>query len=132
MPIPRAAPVGPSIAQQLDGILSAGQVPPTTASDLSRIQPFVYRPADGGGRVRSVTPVSMEIPRPLTVPVVLSAPVRPIRPAMRPRERFEPDYLRDTTVEPLPENVHPDVPRTQEQERFHVPQPVFVRYKLQI
>jgi hypothetical protein len=42
MPIPTAAPAGSSIAQQLDDILSAAQVPPVTTSELLRIQPFCY------------------------------------------------------------------------------------------
>lgn len=50
MPVPMVAPAGPSIAQQLDEVLSAAQVPPTAPSDLLRIQPFLYHPTDRGAR----------------------------------------------------------------------------------
>lgn len=76
MPVPMVAPAGPSIAQQLDEILSAAQAPSTTPSELPRIQPFAYRPADRGARARSVNPISMEIPRSRTVPLVFPVPVR--------------------------------------------------------
>lgn len=136
MPLPTTAPVGPSIAQQLDEILSAAHVPPTTPSELPRIQPFIYRPADRGGRARSVSPVSMELTRPRTVPLVFPVPVQQMRPAMRPRrEPSEIELRGPATLEPRPtEQVYGDVGRRQEPEGFRVgpgptPQPVFVSLK---
>ena len=129
MPVPMVAPAGPSIAQQLDEILSAAQVPPTTPSDLPRIQPFLYRPADRGARARSISPTSMELPRSRTVPLVFPMPVRS---AMRPRrEPSEPELPGDMGIDRgAPEQVYRDGRRL-EPDRFHVgpgptPQPVFV------
>ena len=127
------APAGPSIAQQLDEILSAGQVAPTTHSDLPRVQPFLYRPADRGARARSLSPTSMEIPRARTVPLVFSMPVRS---AMRPwREPSEPELPGDVATDRAPEQVYRDTGRRPEHDRFHVgpgptPQPVLVSSEL--
>jgi len=135
MPVPMVAPAGPSIAQQLDEILSAAQVPPTTPSELPRIQPFLYRPADRGARARSISPISMEMPRSRTVPLVFPVPVRS---AMRPRrEPYEPDIRGETAIDRGgPEQVYHDGQR-QDPDRFHVgpgptPQPVFVSSELVI
>lgn len=115
------APAGPSIAQQLDEILSAAQAPSTTPSDLPRIQPFLYCPADRGAHARSVSPTSMEIPRSTTVPLVFPMPVR--------RRRMELEPRGDTT-RGARDQVYPD-DRRLDTEGFNVgpgppPQPVFV------
>jgi len=134
MPVPMVAPAGPSIAQQLDEILSAAQVPPTTPSELPRIQPFLYRPADRGARARSISPISMEIPRSRTVPLVFPVPVRS---AMRPRREPSESELRDTAIDRGgPEQVYRDGQR-QDPDGFRVgpgptPQPVFVSFGLVI
>lgn len=75
MPTPMPTRFGPSIAQQLDEILSAGQHPlgAMVPPEVPRIDPFVYRPT---GRPRSTSPASFESvpPRASTVPVIFPMP----------------------------------------------------------
>jgi hypothetical protein len=141
MPLPTTARAGPSVAQQLDEILSSAHVPSTTPAELPRIEPFVYRPSGRGARARSVSPSSIEIPpRSQTVPVYypITAPGRlPTRRRGR-REPSEPEdiTLHDPPPRPRPSDAERRILRDQGPEqspRFHVgpgppPQPVLVRF----
>ena len=142
MPMPTAARAGPSVAQQLDDILSSTQMPQPTPSQLPHVEPFVYRPTDRGTRARSASPTSMELPpRSQTVP--LFYPISQARPLGRStagrRLRREPSESESLTPPPPPrrsgaepERVYGDLGRRGEPQRdaFHVgpgptPQPVF-------
>lgn len=143
MPIPTAVRAGPSVAQQLDDILSSTQMPQPTPSHLPHVEPFVYRPTDRGTRARSASPTSMELPpRSQTVP--LFYPISQARPPGRPAAgrwpRREPSESESITPPPPPprrpgaepEHVYGDLGRRGEPQRdaFHVgpgptPQPVF-------
>lgn len=72
MPTPLPAHAGPSMARQLEDILSRGNITSMTSIDAPRIVPFSYQPADRGERMRSPSPVSMDtLPlRPVTVPII--------------------------------------------------------------
>ncbi len=99
------ARAGPSVAQQLDEILSSAHVPSTTPAKLPRIEPFVYCPSGRGPRARSVTPSSIEIPpRSQTVPVYypITAPGRLPTRLRRRREPSEPEDIRLHKPPPRP------------------------------
>lgn len=145
MPLPTTALAGPSVAQQLDEILSSAHVPSTTPAELPRIEPFVYRPSGRGARARSESPSSIELPpRPQTVPIYFPI-TTPGRPPTRLRRRQEPSEPEDITLHAPPTRPRPSdaerqrIPRDEGRERppiredFNVgrgppPQPVMVRF----
>jgi hypothetical protein len=96
MPVP--TPAGPSLAQQLEDILSAGaNIPPPVVQPPPALIPFVYQPAERGPRPRSASPASLrDLPRrPFTDPPVRIQPVDfrdrrgPRRTGYRPRDTSE-------------------------------------------
>ncbi|CAA7269900.1 unnamed protein product [Cyclocybe aegerita] len=98
-PSPRTAQAGPSVAQQLDTILSSAHDPrPRPPPELPQVRPFIYRPTERGDRARSASPASIETvpPRPPTVPLVFVRPSERYRARearVRPVEPSEPDTI---------------------------------------
>ncbi|KAF9530522.1 hypothetical protein CPB83DRAFT_165178 [Crepidotus variabilis] len=106
MPVPTPpSRAGPSIAQQLDEILSASQHAPMPPPELPRVDPFVYRPSERGARARSASPASLEsLPaRPSTVPIVFPVPTQG-RQVERQRRRTRPE---SSVTETLTQPVNP-------------------------
>ncbi|KAF9557793.1 hypothetical protein CPC08DRAFT_764341 [Agrocybe pediades] len=89
MPVPVTARAGPSVAQQLESILSPpeGITTATGVIEPPRVVPFTYRPTDRGSGARSTSPISIH-----------TLPARPVSiPYTRPEVliRYEPRTRRD-------------------------------------
>ncbi len=92
-----------------------------TPLDAPRIVPFTYQPADYGERIRSPSPVSMDMlpPRPITVPIIheyIAPPPPPqwSRRQTHPRPTSAEDQ-RDSVASYVPGEVPPWVPPPQGQ-----------------